>query len=232
MNEKEIPISNYEEGEIILINKELEWTSFDIVNKVRKLLTQHLKLKKIKVGHAGTLDPLASGLVILCTGRKTKEIDKYTAEEKEYIADITFGATTPSFDLETEIDCEYDCSHISEELIVENLKKIIGIQEQTPPVFSAKKIDGKRAYESARQGKPVKMKSAIIDIKEAELIAFRENTATVRIVCSKGTYIRSLAHDFGQQLKSGAHLSGLIRTRIGNFLLTDAITVAEFAKKM
>jgi len=232
MDEKQENLKNYEDGEIILINKEIEWTSFDVVNKIRKMLTQHLKLKKLKVGHAGTLDPLATGLIILCTGRKTKEIDNYSAQEKEYIADITFGATTPSFDLETPIDCHYETTHITKELIEENLKKIIGIQEQTPPVFSAKKIDGKRAYESARIGKPLKMKTAIIDIKEAELISFSENTAKVRIVCSKGTYIRSLAYDFGKQLNSGAHLSGLIRTRIGFFLLSDAITLPEFVKKM
>ncbi len=232
MDEKQENLKNYEDGEIILINKELEWTSFDVVNKIRKMLTQHLKLKKLKVGHAGTLDPLATGLIILCTGRKTKEIDNYSAQEKEYIADITFGATTPSFDLETLIDCRYETTHITKELIEENLKKIIGVQAQTPPVFSAKKIDGKRAYESARIGKPLKMKTAIIDIKEAELISFSENTAKVRIVCSKGTYIRSLAYDFGKQLNSGAHLSGLIRTRIGFFLLSDAITLPEFVKKM
>jgi tRNA pseudouridine55 synthase len=232
MNENQILQKKYEEGEIILINKELHWTSFDVVNKIRKLLTQHLKVKKIKVGHAGTLDPLATGLVILCTGRKTKEIDNYGAQEKEYIADITFGATTPSFDLETEIDFRYDCSHITETLIVENLKKIIGIQEQTPPVYSAKKIDGVRAYEKAREGKPIKMKSAIIDIKEAQLISYQNSTAKIRIICSKGTYIRSLAYDFGKQLKSGAHLSSLVRTRIGNYLLQNALSISEFEKNL
>ncbi len=224
-----IPNKDYLAGEVILINKYLSWTSFDIVNKMRYLLKKKLDIKKIKVGHAGTLDPLATGLVIVCTGKKTKEIEQYQAQEKEYIADIYLGATTPSFDLETEVDKEYEFSHITIELINEVLKKFIGKQQQIPPIFSAKKVDGQRAYISARKGIELIIKPSDIEIYEIEPLEINlPHNLKIKIKCSKGTYIRALARDIGTSLNSGAYLKGLIRTKIGNFSVENSITVDEF----
>lgn len=221
---------DYLSGEIVLINKELGWTSFDVVNKIRKVLTNHLKIKKIKVGHAGTLDPLATGLVILCTGKKTKIITTFQDQEKEYVTVLKLGVTTPSFDLETVPDNEYPTSHITEELIKEKIKTFRGKQEQIPPIFSAKKINGVRAYKEARKGKQFELKPSEIEIFEIEVLGFELPFVELRIVCSKGTYIRALARDIGKSLNSGAYLEKLERTRIGDFSLKNAILVDSFKK--
>lgn len=229
MDKNNTTFNDFQLGEVILVNKYIKWTSFDVVNKLRYLLKSHLGIKKIKVGHAGTLDPLATGLVIICTGKKTKEIEQYQAQEKEYIADIYIGATTPSFDLETEIDNEYEINHITKESIEETLKKFIGKQQQIPPVFSAKKINGKRAYISARKSIDVKMKPSDIEILDINILKINlPHELQIKIKCSKGTYIRALARDIGIALNSGAYLRGLIRTKIGNFSIDNSITVDEF----
>ena len=234
-------------GQIILIDKPLTWTSFDVVNKVRWLTKQEIGVKKIKVGHAGTLDPLATGLLILCTGKFTKKIESLQAQEKEYTGVITLGATTPSYDLEKPIDEEFPTDHITEFLIKEIAATFIGEQEQIAPIHSAKKIDGKRAYEYAREGEEVVIKSNLINIKEfdVELCGIPKFTASdnakinqeppyekglhvkFKIVCSKGTYIRSIARDFGEKLNTGGHLAQLRRTKIGSFKIEDAIAMNE-----
>ncbi len=228
MIKKALSELNFIEGEVLLFDKPLKWTSFDLVRKVRAKIKRHLDRSKIKVGHAGTLDPLATGLMIICTGKKTKEIEKYQANEKEYIADIKLGSTTPSFDLETNIDKEFPINHISKELIIETLKSFEGECEQTPPAFSAKWVDGQRAYKKARKGIEVKMKSHIVHFYELELLECDIPQIKVRISCSKGTYIRSFAHDLGIALNSGAHLTALRRTRIGDFKVEDAMQIKEF----
>lgn len=220
------------EGKIILIDKEIDWTSFDVVNKLRRSLRTELGIPKIKVGHAGTLDPLASGLVIICTGRATKRIESFQVLEKEYVADITLGATTPSFDLETEIDEHFPTDHINREVLESVLKSFVGDIPQVPPKFSAKQIDGKRAYDLARQGEEVKMRTNIVSIYEIEIVNFDLPKLTLRIRCGKGTYIRSLANDLGISLKSGAHLSGLRRTKIGDYHVNDAEKIRDFVKKL
>ncbi len=220
------------EGKVVLIDKEIDWTSFDVVNKLRGALRTELDIPKIKVGHAGTLDPLASGLVIICTGRATKTIDSFQNLEKEYVAEITLGATTPSFDLETEIDERFPTDHIDREMLELTLKSFIGDIPQVPPKYSAKQIDGKRAYELARQGEEVKMKSNIVSIYEIEIVEFDLPKLILRVRCGKGTYIRSLANDLGVSLKSGGHLSGLRRTKIGDYHVNDAENIAEFVKKL
>ncbi len=222
----------YIAGEVIFIDKYLEWTSFDVVNKIRSLLKYKLGIKKIKVGHAGTLDPLATGLVILCTGKKTKTIQQYQDYEKEYIATIKLGITTPSFDFETEQDNEYPISHITEIIFRKGIKKFLGKQEQIPPIFSAKRVNGKRAYKKARRGEKFELKPSNIEIFEIELLNFELPYAEIRIVCSKGTYIRALARDIGTTFESGAVLSKLVRTRIGDFLLKNAISVDIFEKNI
>jgi len=231
-----INISNIEEfqtGMIIPVNKPYEWTSFDIVKKVKNLIWKKLKpvvdikQKNFKVGHAGTLDPLAEGLVIICTGKATKKISEFMDDEKEYIATIELGKTTPSFDLETDYDQSYPIDHITQELLNEVLKLFIGEQDQIPPVYSAKNINGKRAYEYARKGEELELKSNRITISEIDLVNFDLPIITLRIVCSKGTYIRSLAHDLGKKLESGAHLIKLIRTRIGDYKLESSVTIEE-----
>ena len=231
-----INISNIEEfqtGMIIPVNKPYEWTSFDIVKKVKNLIWKKLKpvvdikQKNFKVGHAGTLDPLAEGLVIICTGKATKKISEFMDDEKEYIATIELGKTTPSFDLETDYDQSYPIDHITQELLNEVLKLFIGEQDQIPPVYSAKNINGKRAYEYARKGEELDLKSNRITISEIDLVNFDLPIITLRIVCSKGTYIRSLAHDLGKKLESGAHLIKLIRTRIGDYKLESSVTIEE-----
>lgn len=219
---------DYKEGQVLLVDKPLEWTSFQVVNKVRWLIRKQFQLKKIKVGHAGTLDPLASGLLILCTGKFTKKIDTYQAQEKEYTGTFTLGATTPSYDLETEIDQTFDLSEITSEQIREAAKQFVGDIEQQPPVFSALKQDGKRLYEFARSGQEVEIPSRKIHIAAFEITSIDLPKVAFRVVCSKGTYIRSLAHDFGKALHNGAHLSALRRTRIGEFSVADAISISEF----
>jgi tRNA pseudouridine55 synthase len=205
---------NFTEGEIFYINKPLRWTSFDAVKRVRTGILRRLQRKKIKVGHAGTLDPLATGVMIVCTGKATKDIDNLQAGVKEYIATMALGATTPSFDLETQIDATYPTEHITRELVEKTLLDFIGEIQQVPPAFSACKVDGKRAYKMARKGQEVELKPKLLVIDELELMEYAQNSLTVRVVCSKGTYIRALARDIGQALGSGAHLTALRRTRV------------------
>ncbi len=214
-------------GEVILINKEINWTSFDIVNSLRIFIRDEFGIKKIKVGHAGTLDPLATGLVIVCTGKKTKEINNYQAQEKEYTGSFYLGKTTPSFDLETESDATYPTDHITNDLILETIKLFTGKIEQEPPIFSAVKINGKKAYEYARKKKEVKMRKRLVDIFEFEIIKIEMPEVFFKVKCSKGTYIRSLANDFGKALKSGAYLSSLCRTAIGEYKNEEALEMKE-----
>ena len=212
-------------GEIIGIDKPLGWTSFDAVKRLRGAIQRRLRVKKFKVGHAGTLDPLATGVLIVCTGRATRMIETLQNGSKEYIAEITLGATTPSYDLETEVDETYPWEHITRDLIEETLPKFVGNVMQVPPVFSAVKIDGKRAYNLARKGKEVELKAKPLEIKEIEILGFEGNKLTIRVVCSKGTYIRALARDIGEALGSGAHLSALRRTRVGEIKIEDCLTI-------
>ena len=223
---------NFTDGKILLFNKPYVWTSFDLVRKVKFLLQNKLKLKKLKVGHAGTLDPLASGLLIVCTGKFTKKIDLIQAQPKEYIATIKLGATTPSFDLETEIDQEFPFEHISDLMIFEKLKNFIGEQDQIPPIFSAKRVDGKRAYEYARSGEELIMKPSHITIYDMEMLEYNAPILKVRVACSKGTYIRSLARDIGISLNSGGHLTNLVRTKIGDYSVENAMSIDDFEKQI
>lgn len=218
------------EGEVIAIDKPYEWTSFGLVAKVRWLLTQHLG-RKIKVGHAGTLDPLATGVVLLCTGKATKRIDELQAQTKEYTATLRLGATTPSFDLEHDIDATYPTAHITEEAVREALCRFKGSIEQVPPAFSACKIEGKRAYKMARKGQDVVLSPKFIRIDEIELTGCRlPDEIDIRVVCGKGTYIRALARDIGLALGSGAHLTALRRTRVGDYRVEDCMTLDEATK--
>lgn len=218
------------EGEVIAIDKPYEWTSFGLVAKVRWLLTQHLG-RKIKVGHAGTLDPLATGVVLLCTGKATKRIDELQAQTKEYTATLRLGATTPSFDLEHDIDATYPTAHITEEAVREALCRFKGSIEQVPPAFSACKIEGKRAYKMARKGQDVVLSPKLIRIDEIELTGYRlPDEIDIRVVCGKGTYIRALARDIGLALGSGAHLTALRRTRVGDYRVEDCMTLDEATK--
>lgn len=210
-------------GEVLFFNKPLTWTSFDLVNKFRYKLSRKLKVKKIKVGHAGTLDPLATGVMIVCTGKATKRIDEFQFQTKKYIATLKLGETTPSFDLEKEVDAVYPTEHITRELVEEVLKQFIGTIEQVPPVFSACKIEGKRAYELARNGEEVPLKAKTLVIDEIELLACELPVVKIRVVCSKGTYIRALARDIGVALHSGAHLIALERTRVGDVTLDQCM---------
>ena len=216
------------EGEVLLINKPLHWTSFQLVNKLRWLIKRKLDIKKIKVGHAGTLDPLASGLMIICTGKKTKEISKHQAAEKEYIATLKLGATTPSYDGETDETYFYPTKHISKELILSVCNRFIGETEQLPPIFSAIKVKGKKLYESARKGNKVEVKPRIIRINELEIINIDLPYIKLRVSCSKGTYIRSLAHDLGKAMNTGAWLCELKRTKIGSETIKNAIDINDF----
>ena len=219
---------DFKAGEVLYFDKPLGWTSFDVVNRVRwKLCREVLKEKKLKVGHAGTLDPLATGVMIVCTGKKTKEIDYYQYQTKEYIAEICLGATTPSFDLEHPIDAEYPTEHITEELIRKVLPTFLGEIWQTPPAYSAIKVDGKRAYDYARKGEDVEIKPKLLVIDEIELLSFADRVMKIRVVCSKGTYIRALARDIGKALQSGAHLISLRRTRVGNVRVEDCINMEQ-----
>ncbi len=212
-------------GHTLLIDKPLGWTSFDVVKRVRGILTRRYGVKRFKVGHAGTLDPLATGVMLVCTGRATKEIDTLQAGVKEYVATMTLGATTPSFDLETEIDATYPTDHITRTLVEETLKRFTGSIEQIPPAFSAVKVDGKRAYKMARKGQTPDLKPKTLQIDELQLLDFKPEEITVRVLCSKGTYIRALARDIGLALGSGAHLTALRRTRVGKALIDDCMTV-------
>lgn len=206
-------------GEVLYFNKPLKWTSFDLVNKFRYKLSRKLNVKKIKVGHAGTLDPLATGVMIVCTGKATKRIDEFQYQTKEYVATLKLGETTPSFDLEKEVDGVYPTEHITREEVERVLQSFVGTIQQVPPVFSACKIDGKRAYELARKGEEVELKSKTLVIDEMELLKCELPVVQIRVVCSKGTYIRALARDIGVALRSGAHLIALERTRIGDITL-------------
>ncbi len=219
-------------GEVLYIDKPLRWSSFDAVKRIRGTLLRRMHLKKMKVGHAGTLDPLATGVMIVCTGKATKRIDELQAGVKEYVATIALGATTPSFDLETEIDAHYPTDHITRELIESTLTKFIGTIEQVPPAFSACKIDGRRAYKMARKGHEVNLKAKLLVIDEIELIEFKPDSITLRVVCSKGTYIRALARDIGESLGSGAHLTALRRTRVGDIGIDRCMTVDEAVKHL
>lgn len=220
---------NYLQGEILYIDKPKGWTSFDAVKRVRGALLRRMKIKKLKVGHAGTLDPLATGVMIVCTGKATKLIDSLQAGIKEYIADIALGATTPSFDLETAIDATYPVDHITRQMVEDVLTRFIGRIEQIPPKFSACKIDGKRAYSLARAGKDVDLKPKILVIDDIELLDYSPSSIRVRVVCSKGTYIRALARDIGEALGSGAHLTDLRRTRVGDISIDRCMSVAQAA---
>jgi tRNA pseudouridine55 synthase len=209
------------EGRVLLVNKPLDWTSFDVVNKLR------YKLKIKKIGHAGTLDPLATGLLIICTGKLTKKIDEYQAQEKEYTGHFVIGQTTPSHDLETEVSLSVDISSLAEEQVYTAAKKLTGTLQQIPPLHSAIKIDGKRAYKLARKGADIELKPREVTVSEFEITSIEKSKICFRIVCSKGTYIRSLARDFGNELGVGAYLASLCRTRIGNFKLEEAKTLEE-----
>lgn len=219
---------DFKAGEILYIDKPYKWTSFAIVNKLRYHICRKVGVKKMKVGHAGTLDPLATGVMIICTGKATKRIEEFQYQTKEYIATLRLGATTPSFDLETEIDATYPCEHITCEQVENILQKFIGTIEQVPPAFSACKVDGKRAYDLARKGKEVELKAKTLAIDEIELLSCELPEIVVRVVCSKGTYIRALARDIGEALDSGAHLTALQRTRVGDIRLADCMQVEEF----
>jgi len=218
----------FEKGQVLLFNKPLYWTSFDIVNKVRIIIRSSLGIKNIKVGHAGTLDPLASGLMIICTGRDTKKINEFRDLDKEYVATIHLGASTPSFDLETETDHQYPIEHITEDLVRKILNSFLGEQLQIPPIYSAKLIDGKRAYEYARKGIEKTLEPVTIYFSEIEMLSFSPAEIKIRVVCSKGTYIRSFARDVGMALNSGGYLSALERTAIGSFHLREAYEIEKF----
>ena len=217
-------------GEVLFVAKPLEWTSFDLVSKVRCKLTRALKVKKLKVGHAGTLDPLATGVMIICTGKSTKLIDTYQYQTKEYIATLTLGATTPSFDLEMPVDATYPTEQITRELVDTIIPQFLGEIWQVPPVYSAVKVDGKRAYDYAREGKEVELKPKLLVIDEIEVLDFSLPVLKVRVVCSKGTYIRALARDIGLALGSGAHLIGLERTRIGEVQLNNCWQIDDLVE--
>ncbi len=218
----------FEEGQVLLFNKPVYWTSFDLVNKVRIMIRSAFGIKKIKVGHAGTLDPLASGLLIICTGRATKRIDDFRDLDKEYIATIHLGETTPSFDLETEVDNHFNTDHITQELARKTLNGFLGEQMQLPPIYSAKLISGKRAYEFARKGIEKKLEPVSVVFREIDLLSFGIPETKIRVVCSKGTYIRSFARDLGLALNSGGYLSSLERTGIGSFNLSNSFSLESF----
>lgn len=226
--EKKNTAYDFKAGEVVLVDKPYEWTSFDVVNRLRWKLKKKYGIKKFKVGHAGTLDPLATGLLIICTGKKTKESERYMSEKKTYTGTILLGKTTPSFDLETAFDAEYPTAHITPAMLTATANSFLGEQLQTPPIFSAKKIDGKRAYESARQGKEVKMKESRIVIDRFLIDAARFPEVDFEITCSKGTYIRSIASDFGKRLESGGTLVALRRIQSGDFHIDEAKTVDDW----
>lgn len=223
---------DFQKGEVILIDKRIRQTSFSVVKQLRYLIKRKYNYSKFKIGHAGTLDPLATGLLILCTGKATKTIDQIQNGDKEYIAEIMLGATTPSYDAETEVDQLFQYDHVNEDLINETLNTFVGEIEQIPPNYSAMRINGVRAYQQARKGKEFVLKSRKITIHEIELIDFEAPLIRIRVKCSKGTYIRSLAKDIGERLNSGAYMSGLRRTAIKDFKIEDALTISEFENKL
>lgn len=223
---------DFKNGQVLLIDKPLTWTSFQAVNKIRWHIKQRFNLKKIKVGHAGTLDPLATGLLIICTGKQTKEINTYQGQIKEYTGTFTLGATTPSYDLETEVNETFSIDHITEDLLKQTTQKFIGDIKQKPPIFSAIKKDGKRLYELARKGETTEIKSRTVTVSEFEITKIALPNVQFRVVCSKGTYIRSLAYDFGKALDSGAHLSVLRRTKIGDFSVDNTESIEGFIENL
>lgn len=225
-------VDDFLSGQILLINKPLGWTSFDVVRKIKNLIRIKYNLKKIKVGHAGTLDPLASGLLIVCTGKFTKRISELQGQAKIYTGDITLGGTTPSYDLETEVDKNFESSHITDELIKETTHQFTGEIYQKPPIFSALKRGGERLYEKARRGESIEIEARKVSINSFDITAIEIPKVSFEIKCSKGTYIRSIAHDFGTAIKSGGHLSKLCRTAIGNYQLANALDVDEFEKQL
>lgn len=225
---------DFNKGEILAFNKPYGWTSFQVVGRMRWLLKRKAGIKKIKVGHAGTLDPLATGVLIVCTGKATKKIEELQTHTKEYVATVKLGATTPSFDKETEEDATYPTEHITRELVENALQQFKGEIQQVPPMFSAVKVNGKRAYKLARKGEEVEIQAKTINISEIELLDFNKNedttTAVIRVICGKGTYIRSLARDLGATLDSGAYLTDLCRTRVGDYKLSDCLDAEHFAE--
>lgn len=223
---------DFQAGTVLLFDKPLDWTSFDVVNRVRNMLCRKLEIKKLKVGHAGTLDPKATGLVIVCTGKATKQIDLIQAQEKEYVATLKLGATTPSFDLESEEDAQFPTEHITQELIEQVLPNFLGEIDQVPPVFSAIKVNGKRAFDYARKGAEIELKSRKIVVKSITIERFEMPELELRIACGKGTYIRSLARDLGEELNSGAYLIGLRRTAIGENRVENAWTLEQFQEQL
>ena len=225
---------DFEQGEVLAFDKPLRWTSFDLVAKVRYNLCRKLGKKKLKVGHSGTLDPLATGVVIICTGKKTKLIESLQYDVKEYVATMQLGATTPSYDMEKEVDATYPTEHITRALVDETIPQFLGEQWQVPPMFSAVQINGKRAYELARKGQEVELKPKLLKIDEIEVLSFDEKAMllTIRVVCSKGTYIRALARDIGERLHSGAYLTALRRTRVGNTRVEDCLTIERFLEQL
>ncbi len=223
---------NFIEGEVIAINKDVDWTSFDVVNKIRYLIKKKYNIKKIKVGHAGTLDPKATGVVIVCTGKKTKQIDSYVADKKIYIAEIKLGETTPSFDRETEPDNFFSTKHITKKKVNEVIESFLGKQQQIPPMYSAIHINGKRAYEIARQGGSVEIKPREIEIFNIEILEENIPELKIKISCSKGTYIRALARDIGTKLDSGAYMTSLVRIASGNYKINEALTIEQFENKI
>lgn len=225
-------LEDYKNGQVLLIDKPLKWTSFQVVNKLRWHIKQTFNIKKIKVGHAGTLDPLATGLVIICTGKFTKKINEYQAQTKEYTGTITLGGSTPSFDLETEVNETFQTNHITKELILVTTKQFTGEIQQKPPIFSALKKDGVRLYELARKGETTEIKSRTVTVNEFEITKVQMPNVHFRIVCSKGTYIRSIANDFGIAMNSGSHLSKLRRTKIGDFNVENAQSLDGFIESL
>jgi tRNA pseudouridine55 synthase len=223
---------DYKNGQVLLIDKPLTWTSFQVVNKLRWEIKQRFNIKKIKVGHAGTLDPLATGLLIICTGKQTKQIDSYQGQVKEYTGTFTVGGTTPSYDLETAVEETFPTGHISEELLHKTTEQFTGEIQQKPPIFSAIKKDGKRLYELARKGETTEIKERTVTVSKFEITKINLPEVAFRIICSKGTYIRSIAFDYGKALNSGAHLSALRRTKIGNFSIDDALSMEAFIEKL
>jgi tRNA pseudouridine55 synthase len=218
---------------ILAINKPLTWTSFDVVNRLKYFIKNNFPAhKNIKIGHAGTLDPLATGILIVCIGKATKKIEEIQSSVKEYTGTIFLGATTPSYDLETQVDKTFETNHVTEQMLHETAKTFLGVQMQTPPIFSAKKINGKRAYESAREGEKIEMRKAQVEIFEMQITSPTLPEIHFRVVCSKGTYIRSIAFDLGQKLNSGAHLTGLCRSRSGQFLLENALSIENAMKEI
>ena len=223
---------DYKNGQVLLIDKPLEWTSFQVVNKLRWHIRKRFDIKKIKVGHAGTLDPLATGLLIICTGKQTKNITEYQGQIKEYTGTFTIGATTPSYDLETEVNETFATEHITEELLHKTTEQFTGKIQQKPPIFSAIKKDGKRLYELARKGETTEIKSREVEVNVFEITNINLPKVDFRIVCSKGTYIRSIANDYGAALNSGAHLSTLRRTKIGDYSVEKALSIEGFISSL